>query len=165
MLTFISGEFVKIAFASDVKILLAQGDARRPAARFNRMGQDALYLSPDEASARVAIGEYIRADDPPRVLAHFQVTSCHLVDMRQAAAADVYELARQPWQQPFKRGEAPSSWLAADRLREAGHVGLIDPSRQRPGLWHITLFNWNQHHGPSVRISGPPTPIQMSSFI
>jgi hypothetical protein len=55
LLTEIGGVFVKIVFANDVDVVLARGLRHRPAARFNRPGQDALYLSPDETSARVAI--------------------------------------------------------------------------------------------------------------
>jgi hypothetical protein len=53
----------------------------------------------------------------------------------------------------------PDSWQAADDLRRRGHVGLIDPSRRRAGLWHITLFNWNDGIGPAVRLIGEPRPI------
>lgn len=162
MLTRISGEFVKIAFADAVATPLLRGRAQRPAARFNRAGQDALYLSPDEKSARVAIGEYVQAGDPPRVLLRYEVEACTLFDLRHPEAADVYELARQSWRPPFARGDAPPSWQAADMIRDAGHVGLIDPSRQQPGLWHITLLRWNEPGAPSVRQIGPAEPISIS---
>jgi RES domain-containing protein len=96
VLTDVWGTFVKIAFPQDVGLSLSQGLPNRPAARFNRVGQDALYLSPDELSARVAIGEYVKPDDPPRVLLTYEVSHCALFDLRQPSAADVYELARQP---------------------------------------------------------------------
>ena len=65
MIAEIGGLFVKIAFADDARGALRRGHPDRPAARFNRPGQDALYLSPDETSARVAIGQYVKAGDPP----------------------------------------------------------------------------------------------------
>ncbi|WP_368074223.1 hypothetical protein [Curtobacterium sp. SGAir0471] len=37
----------------------------------------------------------------------------------------------------------PTSWLVRDRLVALGADGLIDPSRKRPGLWHLVLFRWN----------------------
>jgi RES domain-containing protein len=159
MLQNVGGVFVKIAFASDVSSALAQGMPHRPAARFNRRGQDALYLSPDEASARVAIGEYVKPGDAPRVLLRFELAPCQLFDLRHETAAAVYANARQPWQGAVARGQEPASWTASEDLRRAGYVGLIDPSRQQPGLWHITLFGWNRGGAPRIWPIGAPQPI------
>ncbi|MEH6404641.1 MAG: RES family NAD+ phosphorylase [Sneathiella sp.] len=155
----VSGVFVKIAYANDAEMPLKRGLSGRPAARFNRPGQDALYLSPDEQSARAAIGEYVRDDDPPRVLIHYQVERCTLLDLRHRDAATIYGLARQSWQDVVANGDEPTSWEAADTIREARHAGLIDPSRQRPGFWHITLLRWNEPGAPSVSQIKDPTPI------
>lgn len=163
MLIEVSGIFVKIAFEDTADVSLVRGQVDRPAARFNRRGQDALYLSPDEGSARVAIGEYVRADDPPRVLVRYEVERCTLVDLRHPDAAEIYALARQSWQDVLARGNDPKSWEAADKIRKAGHVGLIDPSRQKPGLWHITLLRWNEDGSPAIREVGTPTPIYLES--
>ena len=150
MLTEVSGAFVKIVWADDPDIHLTRGAADRPPARFNRRGQDALYLSPDIESARVAIGQDVKADDPPRVVLTFEVQRCALLDLRNPEASDIYELARQPWRKRLAAGGTPTSWRASDRLRKDGHVGLIDPSRRRPGLWHIALFRWNEPNAPGV---------------
>jgi RES domain-containing protein len=154
MLTEISGNFVRIIYADEITLTLTRKDPLRPAARFNRTGQDALYLSPDEQSARVAIGEYVKSTDRPRLLLHFEISPCRLFDLRADKAAAIYALAAQPWQPAVARGDEPRSWQAADELRRAGHVGLIDPSRQSPGLWHITLFQWNVPGAPTVRPIG-----------
>lgn len=159
MLTTVGGAFVKIAFAHEIDIVLAQGLPHRPAARFNRRGQDALYLSPDAISANVAIGEYIKPDDPPRVLLRLELTRCNLYDLRHPSAAPLYALAGRPWQSALDAGFEPSSWHAADRLRADGHIGLIDPSRRRPGVWHITLFCWNEAGGPLVTLLDEAQPI------
>lgn len=91
MLTEVSGNFFKIGLAGEeARIHLARGDPDRPAARFNRKGQDALYLSPDKESARVAIGQYVAEDDPPRVLLSFEVERCELFDLREPYAAATY---------------------------------------------------------------------------
>ncbi|MEH6475827.1 MAG: RES family NAD+ phosphorylase [Sneathiella sp.] len=162
MLTEISGIFVKIVFAEDAHLPLTTGAPNRPAARFNRPGQDALYLSPGVDSARVAIGEYVKEQDRPRVIVQYEIDRCLLFDLRSDDAAAIYELARQPWQSANKQGIDPPSWEAADKLRKAGHTGLIDPSRQQPGLWHITLFRWNEVGAPYIREIGTPAPIQIS---
>ncbi len=152
---------MKIAFADQADLTLTQADPMRPAARFNRQGQDALYLSPHEEAARVAIGQYVRLDDPARVLLRFEVSACELFDLRLPENADVYEAARQPWLADVAAGVTPASWEAADHIRAMGYKGLIDPSRRRPGLWHITLFEWNQQTAPSVEAIGNPEPIHL----
>jgi RES domain-containing protein len=148
MLAYVSGEFVKIVFAHDVDVVLSRGLATRPAARFNRAGQDALYLSPNEASARVALTKYLRPEDAPRVLLRFEVAPCVVFDLRHPDAAAIHRLAKQPWGKALEKGDTPPSWTAADRIRADGHVGLIDPSRQQPNLWHLTLFRWNDGDAP-----------------
>jgi RES domain-containing protein len=162
LLTEVAGIFVKIAFAAEVDMVLARGHANRPAARFNRRGQDALYLSPDETSARVAIAEYVSANDPARVLLRYEVERCQLFDLRHQDASQVQALARQNWRATFERGSEPTSWVAGDMVRQAGHVGLIDPSRRRPGLWHITLLRWNAADAPRVERVGSPIPIAIT---
>lgn len=156
MLTEVSGTFVKIVWADDPDIHLTRGAPDRPPARFNRLGQDALYLSPDVESARVAIGQDVKVGDRPRVLLTFEVQRCALFDLRALEAENIYVRASQPWRKLLASGGEPSSWSAADELRADGHIGLIDPSRRRPGLWHITLFRWNEPNAPDVRRQGQP---------
>ncbi len=162
MLTEISGTFVKIVWANDPDVYLERGAPDRPPARFNRAGQDALYLSPNEESAKVAIGQDVREGDRPRVLLKFGVQKCTLFDLRSLENAEIYELARHPWRQLVAAGNDPLSWTAADEVRRMGHVGLIDPSRRRPGLWHIALFRWNEEAAPDVRRLGEPKPISVT---
>nr|WP_254170502.1 RES family NAD+ phosphorylase [Roseibium polysiphoniae] len=158
----LNGQLVKIALAQEHDKVLRRGELERPAARFNRKGQDALYLSPDELSARVAIGQYVTPETSERVLLTFDLSDCRLCDLRHPDAAELYELARQPWIAPLEAGATPPSWSAADEIRKAGFDGLIDPSRRRPGLWHVTLFRWNEGDGPKVRSIGSPKPIRLT---
>ncbi|WP_339715046.1 RES family NAD+ phosphorylase [uncultured Sneathiella sp.] len=162
MLSDISGTFVKIVFAGDEDLFLVRGLAGRPASRFNRPGEDALYLSPDAESARVAIGEYVKRGDPPRCLLRYEVSPCSLFDLRHPNNSDIYELARQSWRPVLASGKEPVSWQASDHIRNHGHKGLIDPSRRRRGLWHITLFHWNTPDAPVVRRIGAPEPIAVT---
>ncbi|WP_420714750.1 RES domain-containing protein [Roseateles sp. SL47] len=62
--------------------------------------------------------------------------------------------APTPWQDIANTGGTPRSWTVRDRLMAAGAHGLIDPSRQRPGLWHLVLFRWNEAGGARVRVLG-----------
>lgn len=161
MLTEVSGEFVKIVWADDPDIHLMRRAPDRPPARFNRRGQDALYLSPNIESARVAIGQDVNERDRPRIVLAFQVERCALFDLRNPEAADIYAIASQPWRALLAAGGTPPSWHAADQLRENGYVGLIDPSRRRPGLWHITLFRWNEPGAPSILRQGDADPVSV----
>ena len=162
MYTTIEGEFVKIAYANQAHLNLRKKDPERPAARFNRPAQDALYLSPDEEAARVAIGEYVKSEDATRVLVRYHVSSCKLLDLRLEENAALYARAAHPWQSALKKDQEPISWGVADDIRNSGVIGLIDPSRRRPGLWHITLFDWNAVGAPTVEQIGLPVPIKMS---
>ncbi|MFQ6548342.1 RES family NAD+ phosphorylase [Aestuariibius sp. 2305UL40-4] len=155
----IGGLFVRIERDGAQGMALRKGLPQRPPARFNRLGEDALYLSPDAESASVAIGGNVVEGETSRLLIRYHVETCKVVDLRQEKSADLYELARQPWRTPLERGEDPPSWTAADIVRASGAVGLIDPSRRRPGLWHVTLFRWNAPGAPTVRVDGPPEPI------
>ncbi|MFQ6551145.1 RES family NAD+ phosphorylase [Aestuariibius insulae] len=131
----------------------------RPPARFNRAGQNALYLSPNEESARVALRSYEIGESPERVLLTYQLETCTLFDLRGPEASDLYARARQPWRVALEAGEEPPSWAAADEIQAAGYVGLIDPSRQKSGLWHVAIFRWNEPGAPGIRAVGQPIPI------
>lgn len=127
MIANVSGVFVKIAFADQVDILLKRNLPDRPAARYNRLGENALYLSVDEQSARVAMQKYVKNLDAPRVLIHYEIQSCQLVDLRHTDADHLRKLALQDWQDALSAGHEPTSWQVADKLRHSSEVGLIDP--------------------------------------
>ncbi|WP_170956109.1 RES family NAD+ phosphorylase [Cohaesibacter gelatinilyticus] len=91
----------------------------------------------------------------------FCVSQCKLFDLRSDEARDVDRLASQSWMNALSRGEEPWSWVAADKIRSLGYDGLIDPSRRRPGLWHIALFRWNDDNAPQVELLGVPKQITL----
>lgn len=49
----------------------------------------------------------------------------------------------------------PSSWRVRAQLEAVGASGLVDPSRKRPGLWHLVLFRWNEPGAPTVTLATP----------
>ncbi len=164
MKTRISGVFVKIAFADEWDIFLKRGSSDRPAARFNRRGQDALYLSKDEESARVALRKYVGDADSPRVIVHYQVESCDLVDLRHVDAKDLRQRSSLDWLCALESGREPESWRVADSLRASNEVGLIDPSRKNPSTWHVTLFRWNEPGAPQVKVVDQPVAISFDDL-
>ena len=60
--------------------------------------------------------------------------------------------AAAPWQDIVKNGGEPASWKIRRRLEGLGATGLIDPSRKRPGRWHLTLFRWDSVDAPRVAL-------------
>ena len=138
-----------------------KGSPERPAGRYNRKGEDALYLTLNEASARVAMKKYAADITFPIFLIHFQISNCSLVDLRLTANKDLKSKSVKDWSQELKQGLEPSSWQVSDYLRRNGEIGLIDPSRKSPSVWHVTLFRWNEPDAPTVSISNDhePTPL------
>ena len=90
------------------------------------------------------------------VLLKFHVEAHNIVDLRDpavlfAAGVNLAD-AVAPWQDIVKIGGEPSPWHVRRRLEGLGAHGLIDPSRKRPGLWHLTLFSWNSPDTPRVTL-------------
>lgn len=128
----------------------------RSPGRYSRADEPTLYLSSSvegvEAAMAAHRGERAAALDVVEV----DVVASRVVDLRDrsacaAAGVDLAD-ATAPWQQVVADGGEPSSWLVRDRLVALGADGLIDPSRKRPGLWHLVLFRWNTTGAPEVRI-------------
>jgi RES domain-containing protein len=107
------------------------------------------------------MGQYVKAGDPPRVLLTYEVGCCRVVDLRHEEAGAIRAQAEQPWLAALARGEEPASWRAADEVRGLGAVGLVDPSRRQPGLWHVTLFRWNEPGAPAVIPVGRALPLEI----
>ena len=127
----------------------------RAAGRYSPPETPTMYLSSSREGVAAAMiahtGDRARALE---VLA-FEVVASNVVDLRDqdrlAAFGITAEDAAAPWQEDVAAGRTPSSWLVRNALLELGAHGLIDPSRKRPGLWHLTLFAWNRDGTPSVR--------------
>lgn len=161
--TEISGTFVRICNPEQIDLVLNRGSLERPEARYNRHGQDALYLAVNEEGARIAMRKYAKDIDTPLVLVQFEVEACRLVDLRHKDASDYQALAGQYWQDAIAKGAEPSSWQISDLLRSNQEIGLIDPSRKDPEKWHITLFRWNELAAPKVTMIGDPVPIYLDT--
>ena len=89
-------------------------------------------------------------------IVNIDVEADNIFDLRDGdalakAGVDVAD-AVASWQDVVKAGGIPRSWKVRDRLLKLGANGLIDPSRKRPGLWHLVLFRWNDAGGPRVKV-------------
>ncbi|WP_413320193.1 RES family NAD+ phosphorylase [Agrococcus sp. 1P02AA] len=126
--------------------------------RYSRAHQPTLYLSssPEGVAAAMIAHRGERTAEP--VVVEIDVDARGIVDLRdhQALAAAGIDPAHAaaPWQGAIEAGIEPPSWAVRDRLVELGAHGLVDPSRQRPGLWHLTLFAWNTPGAPRVELRG-----------
>lgn len=122
--------------------------------RYSRGDQPTLYLSASRAGATAAVAAHPFPRNERVVLA-FDVAADAIVDLRDPLVlAEVRRAAGDPfapWQPFVARGEPAPSWLARDWIERGGALGLIDPSRRMPGLWHLVLFGWNAPGLPSVR--------------
>lgn len=83
-----------------------------------------------------------------------RVEAERIVDLRDAdtlarVGVDLAD-AVAPWQDTAAHGGTPPSWGVRETLDAAGAAGIIDPSRTKPGLWHLVLFDWNSGEGSPV---------------
>ena len=126
----------------------------RAAGRYSSAVQPTLYLSASRDGVAAAMRAHARNRAVDLAVVEVDVVAADVVDLREpadCAAADVDPAdAAAPWQGMVAAGGEPQSWGVRRRLEERGAAGLIDPSRQRQGLWHHVLFRWNGTSGPTA---------------
>ncbi len=133
------------------------------AGRYHASGQRALYMSPTPDWAAIALSASL-SDGHPRVIVPLDVDWAEVVDLRDltacAAAGVTPQDADASW---AEGGDERPSWTLADRVRNTGCDGLIDPSKLSffSGAWHLVLFAWNQPGRPG---SGPEEIPSSASF-
>lgn len=130
---------------------MALAGSREPG-RYSSASQPSLYLSASPEGVAAAMIAHASTDR--RTTRAFHVHATHIADLRapeflSAAGIDAAD-AMADWQPIVAAGGRPKSWDIRDRLEDMGAAGLIDPSRKRPGLWHLVLFRWNIDGGAPV---------------
>lgn len=130
--------------------------------RYSRASEPTLYLSSSPQGVEAAMIAHAHTRPGNLTIARLAVDAERIVDLRDAESLHAIGItladAIAPWQAIVEAGGTPSSWMVRDRLLELGANGLIDPSRKRPGLWHLTLFRWNHPDSPIVM----PIPNELS---
>jgi len=133
-------------------------DGSRTAGRYSPADARTLYLSASRAGVRAAMRSHVHARAPELEVLAFDVEAAGILDLRDPAALERAGIALAdavaPWQEVVAAGGRPRSWGVRERVLELGGAGLIDPSRQAPGLWHLTLFAWNTPGTPRVAAVG-----------
>lgn len=131
----------------------------RTAGRYSRPDEPTLYMSSSVDGVEAAMIAHKSVRSEPLEILEIDVEASGIVDLRDAdalqrAGVDPAD-AVAPWQTVAASGGTLTSWTIRDRLLGAGANGLIDPSRKRPGLWHLVLFRWNEADAPIVRLTEP----------
>lgn len=119
----------------------------RAAGRYSTAEQPALYLSSSREGVEAAMTAHRNERAPELKVVSVEVVSSRILDLRDVAACREAEIDLQdaiaPWQEVVAQGKKARSWRVRDQVLLAGGLGLIDPSRKAPGLWHLVLFAWN----------------------
>jgi RES domain-containing protein len=154
--TSVRGVFYRAVHPDHVDAALS---GSRADGRYAPAHRPTLYLSSSPEGVAAAMTKYVDRD-AERLVTPLEVIARRIADLRDARAmaalgVDPHEAASD-WQQALADGRVPASWGVRDALQDAGALGLIDPSRKRPGLWHLTLFAWNRPGAPVVRSPGAP---------
>lgn len=147
-----------IAPAHAAEPLSGMGAARR-GGRFNRPGQEALYLSADEVTA---LAEY-RQDNPwlpPGTICTFFVSNLRVADLSAgfdaerwpALWADFATDWRAEW---FGRGVEPPSWYMADDVLGAGLDGIVFPSQARATGINLVVYDSSRRSAAQLRVYDP----------
>lgn len=125
--------------------------------RYSSQEEPTLYLSSSVDGVDAAMIKYAAHAPEQRELLRFEVKAQCIADLRDVSAMARVGIDPQEafgdWQAALAEGQTPASWRVRRRLEECGAQGLIDPSRKRPGLWHLTLFAWNRADAPTVSLT------------
>jgi RES domain-containing protein len=133
--------------------------AARQGGRFNRQGQEALYLS---ANANTALAEY-KQDNPwlrPGTICTFFVGELHLADLSAgydpgqwtSLWADFAVDWREQW---FGKGIEPPTWYMADDVVAAGLDGLLFPSQALPGNTNLVIYDSSARPDAQLSVYDP----------
>ena len=127
----------------------------RSAGRYSPPDVPTLYLSSSRKGVAAAMQKHADDRTPTLTVLSFEVRATRIADLRDVTAMAELGVAADDafgdWQQELEVGRAPASWRVREQLESMGAQGLVDPSRKSPGLWHLTLFEWNTASAPTVR--------------
>lgn len=133
--------------------------AARQGGRFNRPGQEALYLSLDDTTA---LAEYKQDNPwlPPGTICTFFVQGLHVADLSAgfdanhwpALWADFAMDWRAAW---FGGGIEPPTWYMADDVVAAGWDGIVFPSQARTGGLNLVVYGSSGRPSAQLRVYDP----------
>ncbi len=120
---------------------LSGAGAATAGGRFNRPGRPALYLALELATA---VAEYRQSSPfaPPFTMITFLAELPPLVDVRQLSGEwdQLWNDWACDWRVDMLNGNEPPSWVLGDLVCEAGHAGILFPSKVEHGGTNLVLF-------------------------
>ncbi len=151
--------FYRVIAPTHAYMPLSGMGAARQGGRFNRPGQEALYLSLDEATAIV---EY-RQDNPwlrPGTICTFFVSGLKVADLKRGYDSECWpplwaDFAldwREEW---FGRQVEPLTWYMADDVVAAGLDGILFPSQAHPGGTNLVIYRSSGRPSSQLRVYDP----------
>lgn len=141
---------------------LSGGGAATTGGRFNRKGETALYLSLDIMTSFGECTQGLTNRLHPLTMCEYDVDCADIADLRDDAArasngVTLAELSCAWLTYQLGGTEAPS-WRLSDRLRAAGHAGILVPSfaTGATGANHnLVLWTWGPDLPHKVNVYDP----------
>ncbi|HMO45599.1 MAG TPA: RES family NAD+ phosphorylase [Rubrivivax sp.] len=133
--------------------------AARQGGRFNRPGQEALYLAVDEATA---LAEYKQDNPwlPPGTICTFFVHGLRVADLRAGFDPEKWpplwvDFAVDWRAECFGRSVEPPTWYMADDVVAEGLDGILFPSQARPGGINLVVYRSSARPTDQLRVYDP----------
>jgi RES domain-containing protein len=151
--------FYRVMVPVHARTPLSGMGAARQGGRFNRPGQEALYLSLDEVTA---LAEY-RQDNPwlrPGTICTFFLSGLKVADLSTGYDperwptlwADFAVDWREEW---FSKQIEPPTWYMADDVVGAGLDGILFPSQTHPGGTNLVIYRSSARTSSQLRVHDP----------
>ena len=151
--------FYRVIVPAHAHMPLSGMGAARQGGRFNRPGQEALYLSLDEVTA---LAEY-RQDNPwlrPGTICTFFVSGLKVADLSAGYDSERWPLLwadftvdwRAEW---FGRQVEPPTWYMADDVVAVGLDGILFPSQAHPGGTNLVIYRSSGRPSSQLRVYDP----------
>lgn len=138
---------------------LSGAGAARQGGRFNRPGQEALYLSIDEATA---LAEYKQDNPwlPPGTICTFFVCGLQVADLSQGFDPEKWPALwsdfsidwRAEW---FGKSIEPPTWYMADDVIAEGLDGILFPSQAHSGGVNLVIYQSSVRPSTQLRVYDP----------
>lgn len=138
---------------------LSGAGAARQGGRFNRPGQEALYLSMDEATA---LTEYKQDNPwlPPGTICTFFIRGLRVADFSSGFEPEKWPLLwsdfsvdwRAEW---FGKSIEPPTWYMADDVVAEGLDGILFPSQAHLGGTNLVVYRSSVRSATQLRVYDP----------